>query len=115
MGAFNMTVHVGRCSWSYVINGSTDAHQWSVTQTSSLGNPIALQTVADGAGLNDVSLGNFSAPPCVTTAAGPPGEPPAACADECAAVPGVMYSVSFEPVAASVSGGKVKLLAITSC
>lgn len=111
MGAFNMTLRVGPCSWSFFINGSTEAHQWSVTQTRSLGNPIALQTKPDGAGLHDISLGNFPAAPCVA----PPGKPAAACDDECKAVPGETYAVLFEPVAASISGGKVKLLSVTSC
>lgn len=103
MGAFNASVAIGPCTYAYLVNASYDPHEtvrYSITQVAFLGKlppPAA------------VVLGDFPAPACE------PGPGGADCTHPCAPVNGRHYPLTITPVWASATGGKVKILGVTSC
>ena len=102
MGAFNASLAIGPCSYSYRVNASYDPHwtvRYSITQVAFLG---ALPPPAA------VVLGDFPAPACEPTAA-------PHCVHPCSPEVGRTYPLTITPAWASATGGKVKLLSIMSC
>ena len=122
MGAYNLSLTIGPCAWSWLIDTNYDAaasgRYHSVTEIAALGSVRAL---LDGRrrqrrrrrlqALIGAKLGDFPAPPCV--AAAPDST---ACADPCSPEPDVRYRITITPQQSPSSGdGKVKILGITSC
>ena len=109
VGAFAAALAIGPCTFTATVNctHNTERTLVSVTQVAHLG---ALPSPAD------VDLGPFPAPACLPATGDAAGDAAVhACADPCAPAPGISYRLTITPIWDSPTGGKVKIMGVTSC